>query len=586
MRGVNITAGFSHFARPLAVSLAAGFSGSGSAAPDPMSGELIIASGQGAPGVNGTLIGSFCCNPFFTSPVTPSVSFDNDGDFVFVAALVPGDAVIQPIANLALYHWDADAGTRLVARNGCDPCGFCQGGPAADPTTVLALPGDAIRYALRTNSRKGPGSNQALAAWRDGTVEPTLCEFGTTKAPPVDTPGGVIMETEDLYVEYIDVTAPNGTQFQVLSFVTGDERYDVLRSNTRPPGVGIKLAQSDQGFGDPIWADVSTGADGSGVVTTELFQNANNGVTDINKWLVFTLDGTDAQPRLRGGEEVAGLPGFVYRGEGADVEMISSGRFLIDAPLAPVGDPGGVFDAILEIAGDAAAILQREGDPAPLIAGATLGSVDLRSRNRFGDYTFSATLAPGPSVTADNDEVLYLVRSGTPMLLLREGDSPAGLSSSVVEIPDDVTNPNVYGDLPIEVDGRWLAYDGVQGVFSMLFDAPGTSMPIGPGGTPVTLSSADVTRVNDQRNAVTEYRYVDAMGDIGEQLRAFSFAGPAPCSTADLAPLFGQLDLSDIDTFITAFLASEPAADLVEPLGVIDLADTDAFIAAFLAGCP
>ncbi|MEM1184233.1 MAG: GC-type dockerin domain-anchored protein [Planctomycetota bacterium] len=63
-------------------------------------------------------------------------------------------------------------------------------------------------------------------------------------------------------------------------------------------------------------------------------------------------------------------------------------------------------------------------------------------------------------------------------------------------------------------------------------------------------------------------------------------AGPMGCNAADLAPPFGILDLDDVDTFITAFLFSDPVADLAPPVGVVDLSDIDAFIAGFLGGCP
>ena len=62
--------------------------------------------------------------------------------------------------------------------------------------------------------------------------------------------------------------------------------------------------------------------------------------------------------------------------------------------------------------------------------------------------------------------------------------------------------------------------------------------------------------------------------------------GPTPCNIADLAAPFGIVDITDVDAFILAFLAPDPAADLVVPFGIIDLDDVDAFIAAFLAGCP
>ncbi|MEM1186404.1 MAG: GC-type dockerin domain-anchored protein [Planctomycetota bacterium] len=63
-------------------------------------------------------------------------------------------------------------------------------------------------------------------------------------------------------------------------------------------------------------------------------------------------------------------------------------------------------------------------------------------------------------------------------------------------------------------------------------------------------------------------------------------AGDPPCNDADLADPKGILDLSDVDAFIPAFLASDEAADIAPPFGVVDLSDVDLFIALFLGGCP
>ena len=60
---------------------------------------------------------------------------------------------------------------------------------------------------------------------------------------------------------------------------------------------------------------------------------------------------------------------------------------------------------------------------------------------------------------------------------------------------------------------------------------------------------------------------------------------PGPCNSADLAEPFGLLDLADITSFITAFVAGESDADL-DNNGLYDLADVTAFVAAFLNGCP
>ena len=63
-------------------------------------------------------------------------------------------------------------------------------------------------------------------------------------------------------------------------------------------------------------------------------------------------------------------------------------------------------------------------------------------------------------------------------------------------------------------------------------------------------------------------------------------AGATPCSPADLAEPFGIIDIVDVDAFIVAFIAGQPAADLAPPTGIVDIEDIDAFIALFLAGCP
>ncbi|MBZ0173147.1 MAG: hypothetical protein K8E66_12250 [Phycisphaerales bacterium] len=74
-------------------------------------------------------------------------------------------------------------------------------------------------------------------------------------------------------------------------------------------------------------------------------------------------------------------------------------------------------------------------------------------------------------------------------------------------------------------------------------------------------------------------------GGSGAELCMTVEATPGPC-VADLASPFGVLDLGDIQAFIAAFVAMEPAADIAAPLGVFDLGDLGAFIEVFLAGCP
>jgi len=80
----------------------------------------------------------------------------------------------------------------------------------------------------------------------------------------------------------------------------------------------------------------------------------------------------------------------------------------------------------------------------------------------------------------------------------------------------------------------------------------------------------------------------DCDGDGVPDACAIAAGVDVPCADCpvDLAEPFGVLDLADIVTFVTAFVAGEVRADLAEPFGVFDLADVAAFVALFEVGCP
>lgn len=61
--------------------------------------------------------------------------------------------------------------------------------------------------------------------------------------------------------------------------------------------------------------------------------------------------------------------------------------------------------------------------------------------------------------------------------------------------------------------------------------------------------------------------------------------GTPPCNAADLAAPLGTLDLADINAFVAAFIAQQPAGD-IDGNGIWDLADVNLFVNAFAGGCP
>lgn len=58
-----------------------------------------------------------------------------------------------------------------------------------------------------------------------------------------------------------------------------------------------------------------------------------------------------------------------------------------------------------------------------------------------------------------------------------------------------------------------------------------------------------------------------------------------PCSPADLAGPFGEINFFDVSAFLSAFNAQDPAADFNND-GEINFFDVSGFLAAFNAGCP
>lgn len=65
--------------------------------------------------------------------------------------------------------------------------------------------------------------------------------------------------------------------------------------------------------------------------------------------------------------------------------------------------------------------------------------------------------------------------------------------------------------------------------------------------------------------------------------RTIAFA-VAPACVADFNA-DGELDFFDVQAFLSAFAADDPAADLTGE-GTLDFFDVQAFLAAFSAGCP
>lgn len=130
------------------------------------------------------------------------------------------------------------------------------------------------------------------------------------------------------------------------------------------------------------------------------------------------------------------------------------------------------------------------------------------------------------------------------------------------------TSP-VVNDLDLEL----ISPSGV--VFSNA-DAINTVEQVTVGGAQAGLWTARVRAANVA---------VGTQG-FGLVIRGDAFIADEPCSPADVAEPFGQIDLADVQTFMTDFQSDSPAADLVAPFGTLDLSDVQTFLFSFAAGCP
>lgn len=104
-----------------------------------------------------------------------------------------------------------------------------------------------------------------------------------------------------------------------------------------------------------------------------------------------------------------------------------------------------------------------------------------------------------------------------------------------------------------------------------------------PAGTGWDLS----TNTSSSALGISDDGVIVGTGVLNGEVRGYALVPVSGgCNDADIAEPFGVLDLADVQGFIAAFLAGEPAADIAPPAGVFDLADLQAFIAAFVGGCP
>ncbi len=204
----------------------------------------------------------------------------------------------------------------------------------------------------------------------------------------------------------------------------------------------------------------------------------------------------------------------------------------------------------------------------------------------------------------DNDSCLDLFLTdrddGTLTVILRTGGpgvfqfgSPTQLPAG--ESPTSVTAADLDDDGDLDI--ALVATSGADRVVQIIrndLDPGNQQIAFAPAeaittpGTPILVVAADVdgtggpdlVAITDKPGEGRSERGSGTEGGLSVALNL-----PDGCNAADLAAPFGLLDLTDITTFVSAFVNTDAIADL-DGNGLFDLTDVTTFVGAFLAGCP
>ena len=375
--------------------------------------------------------------------------------------------------------------------------------------------------------------------------------------------------TGDLLAEFADVDQHPEFDFGAQFFLAGDtaanvisERESIARrdvftfnvaTNTQGPILNPRRPL-DAGGGNTGFAFFGNTAQDQGLLAVgahRAYESTDNFVTETNGAIhIFDLNTLEASRTIT----LDPVPVFDDRRDFAEVVDVQDGRVISTyfpdrGPLrfvifdAATGDLIDEFDALPELTREFPTITPLLGTSIIAAIARTIEVpcgpciIDINSRGLRG------------LVGRDGEPIIGGVALEDDVLAVIEGDFLSADPPTVHLFETD----NAIHFASFEVESR-----GAPTLWSLAID----NHTLAVGGT---TSSVDTSS-----GAVYVY-------DISQL--------PRPCSPADQAPPFGELNPEDTQAFIDSFLNFLTPGDLAPPFGIRDLTDVDTFITAFLAGC-
>jgi hypothetical protein len=267
---------------------------------------------------------------------------------------------------------------------------------------------------------------------------------------------------------------------------------------------------------------------------------------------------------------------------GADVSYYFSASGSSGTPFTfPPGAPGVVFEAIASEAWDVLASADGEAD-----AGWTVENTGVSAGAWERGVPSPSDSIGGPRSDADGSGACWVTGLGNNVNL---NGGPTRLVSPDFDL-SGASDPFVDVSLWMNADG---SSERLEVEYSLNGGGSWASLEVlasTPGWAPRTYRVADFAPGASSlrmRFTASDTAFFDTIeGGVDGFVLRDTTCSNAGCGIADFAPPTGVLDLADVQAFVGAFIAQDPAADLAVPVGSWDLADVQAFVGAFLAGCP
>ncbi|MEZ6318681.1 MAG: GC-type dockerin domain-anchored protein [Phycisphaerales bacterium] len=324
---------------------------------------------------------------------------------------------------------------------------------------------------------------------------------------------------------------------------------------------------------------------------------AGSGVSGANDVALYLGTAGAVAPVLREGDALTGaLAGTMVKGFTA-AGLDDSGRVVQLITLDGTG-VGSLNDtAIVGVTSGAVTSILREGGQAPgMGAGVSVAFLEIYV-HPSGHVAFVGVLE-GAGITAADDAVLYAGDGTTFAPVAREGDPAPGIPSALLGTYLQGVRVNAAGQAAFVagLTGPGVTSSNNQALY--LTDGAGNTELIARTGDPFDV---DDTAGTDLRTPISiqftvssdTHHLRSSLGDGGDVVFTLFFSdgsmGVFGASLGSACPADvngdGVLNLDDVNVFAAAFVGGNLIAD-VDGNGVLNLDDVNVFAASFIAGCP